>query len=168
MRFAALRLVHPADAVHDASVCIVRVDRFVTKVWHPNVSSQTGAICLDILKDEWTPALTLQTALLSIRALLTAAEPTDPQDAQVAKQYLADRPAFDAAARDWTSKYAGGAAAAGGSSPAAVAAAEEAAEDPRVSQLVSMGFDVGQCKAALAQAGGDVEVAVGLLLSGAA
>ena len=25
--------------------------RFDTKVWHPNVSSQNGAICLDILKD---------------------------------------------------------------------------------------------------------------------
>lgn len=24
--------------------------RFVTKIWHPNVSSVTGAICLDILK----------------------------------------------------------------------------------------------------------------------
>jgi hypothetical protein len=27
--------------------------KFDTKVWHPNVSSQTGAICLDILKKEW-------------------------------------------------------------------------------------------------------------------
>ncbi|GMH23461.1 hypothetical protein Nepgr_025304 [Nepenthes gracilis] len=25
--------------------------RFVTKVWHPKISSQSGAICLDILKD---------------------------------------------------------------------------------------------------------------------
>ena len=61
--------------------------KFRTKVWHPNVSSQTGAICLDILKDNWSPALTLKTSLLSLRALLTAAEPDDPQDAQVARQY---------------------------------------------------------------------------------
>ena len=49
--------------------------QFDTKIWHPNMSSQTGAICLDILKDEWTPALSIRTALLSIQALLTAAEP---------------------------------------------------------------------------------------------
>ena len=48
-------------------------------VWHPNISSQTGAICLDILKDQWSPALTMKTALLSLQALLCAAEPSDPQ-----------------------------------------------------------------------------------------
>ena len=26
---------------------------FETKIWHPNISSVTGAICLDILKDQW-------------------------------------------------------------------------------------------------------------------
>ena len=26
---------------------------FLTKIWHPNISSVTGAICLDILKDQW-------------------------------------------------------------------------------------------------------------------
>jgi ubiquitin-conjugating enzyme (huntingtin interacting protein 2) len=40
----------------------------------------------DILKDQWSPALTMKTVLLSLSALLAAAEPTDPQDAVVAKQ----------------------------------------------------------------------------------
>lgn len=34
---------------------------------------------MDILKDKWTPAMNMETALLSIQALLTAAEPEDPQ-----------------------------------------------------------------------------------------
>jgi len=52
------------------------------------VSSQNGAICLDILKDQWSPALTLKTALLSLQALLSTPEPDDPQDAVVAQQVI--------------------------------------------------------------------------------
>ncbi|KAK8814177.1 hypothetical protein WA158_008039 [Blastocystis sp. Blastoise] len=80
--------------------------RFLTKIWHPNISSQTGAICLDILKDAWTPAFTLKSTLLSIEALLTAAEPTDPQDAQVASQYMNNFKEYTETAAQWTAKYA--------------------------------------------------------------
>ena len=33
----------------------------------------------DILKDQWTPALTIKTAMLSLQALLCSPEPNDPQ-----------------------------------------------------------------------------------------
>ncbi|KAI8430423.1 hypothetical protein MSG28_000700 [Choristoneura fumiferana] len=82
--------------------------RFITKIWHPNVSSVTGAICLDILEDQWTAALTLRTVLLSIQVLLSAAEPNDPQDAVVAKQYIDNPHLFNVTARHWTNIYAGG------------------------------------------------------------
>lgn len=59
--------------------------KFTTKIWHPNISSQTGAICLDVLGKEWSPALSIRTALLSIQAMLSAPEPDDPQDAEVNK-----------------------------------------------------------------------------------
>ena len=61
--------------------------KFDTKVWHPNVSSQTGAICLDILRQEWSAALTIKTALISVRAMLSSPEPDDPQDEVVAREY---------------------------------------------------------------------------------
>ena len=82
--------------------------KFETRVYHPNISSQTGAICLDILKDAWTPVLTLKTALISLQSLLFDAVPNDPQDAEVAKHYIQDRPGFDRTAREWTKKYATG------------------------------------------------------------
>ena len=80
--------------------------KFETRIWHPNISSQTGAICLDILKDEWSPALTIRTALLSLQALLCAPEPNDPQDAVVAGEYKSDIKLYKKHAKEWVEKYA--------------------------------------------------------------
>jgi ubiquitin-conjugating enzyme (huntingtin interacting protein 2) len=80
--------------------------RFATKVYHPNISSQTGAICLDVLGKEWSPALTIRTVLLSIQALLATPEPDDPQDAVVADIYKADLAAFNETAKEWTRLFA--------------------------------------------------------------
>ncbi|XP_052860702.1 ubiquitin-conjugating enzyme E2-22 kDa [Anopheles bellator] len=82
--------------------------KFLTKIWHPNISSVTGAICLDILKDNWAAAMTLRTVLLSLQALLAAAEPDDPQDAVVATQYKESHEMFILTAKHWTNVYAGG------------------------------------------------------------
>lgn len=48
--------------------------RFLTKIYHPNID-KVGRICLDILKDKWSPALQLRSVLLSIQALLSAPNP---------------------------------------------------------------------------------------------
>lgn len=80
--------------------------QFDTKVYHPNISSVTGAICLDILKDAWSPVITLKSALISLQALLQSPEPNDPQDAEVARHYLKDRESFNKTAKLWTKLYA--------------------------------------------------------------
>lgn len=80
--------------------------KFITRIWHPNISSQTGVICLDILKENWAASLTLRTVLLSIQALLTVPEPSDPQDAVVAAQYTRNRDLFNRTARFWTKFFA--------------------------------------------------------------
>ncbi|KAK0411299.1 hypothetical protein QR680_005588 [Steinernema hermaphroditum] len=80
--------------------------KFITKIWHPNISSQTGTICLDILKDQWAASLTLRTVLLSIQALLTLPEPKDPQDAVVARQYMESNKMFKDTAKFWSQFYA--------------------------------------------------------------
>lgn len=53
-------------------------------------------------------AMTLRTVLLSLQALMAAAEPDDPQDAVVAKQYKEYPEIFAKTASHWTNVYAGG------------------------------------------------------------
>eukprot|EP00831_Metopus_contortus_P014425 TRINITY_DN1596_c0_g4_i5.p3 TRINITY_DN1596_c0_g4~~TRINITY_DN1596_c0_g4_i5.p3 ORF type:complete len:131 (-),score=19.14 TRINITY_DN1596_c0_g4_i5:28-420(-) len=125
--------------------------KFDTKIWHPNISSVTGAICLDILKSEWTPALTIRTALISLQALLCAPEPTDPQDAVVAKQYLSDKKAFNAQAKEWTKLYA--------KSP-------EIIHKEKIAKLVELGFSEDKCKKALEETGYNEEAAINSLIGG--
>ncbi|KAJ5689040.1 Ubiquitin-conjugating enzyme [Penicillium macrosclerotiorum] len=83
------------------------VMKFETKVWHPNVSSQTGAICLDTLSSAWSPVLTIKSALISLQSLLSTPEPKDPQDAEVANMLLQRPKEFERVAREWAVIYAG-------------------------------------------------------------
>ncbi|CAF0723883.1 unnamed protein product [Brachionus calyciflorus] len=79
--------------------------RFMTKIYHPNID-KLGRICLDILKDKWSPALQIRTVLLSIQALLSAPNPDDPLDNQVANQWKVNEAEAIKTAKEWTKKYA--------------------------------------------------------------
>ncbi|OMH79457.1 Protein PEROXIN-4 [Zancudomyces culisetae] len=51
---------------------------FVTTVCHPNVHLETGEICLDILKDQWSPVWTIKTICTAIHSLMVDPEPNSP------------------------------------------------------------------------------------------
>lgn len=125
--------------------------KFITKVYHPNVSSASGAICLDILKDAWSPVLTLKSTLISLQSLLCSPEPNDPQDAEVAKHYTTSKGSFDDTATYWTQIYAGGPGPKekkGKSSSKATTTRDEIAmaglEKAHVDQFQALGFEKGK------------------------
>ncbi|KAG5637339.1 hypothetical protein H0H81_004895 [Sphagnurus paluster] len=74
-------------------------------IYHMNISDQ-GGICIDILKHNWSPALSLFKVMLSLSSLLTDPNPSDPLVPSIATQYVRNRKQHDDMARQWTQTYA--------------------------------------------------------------
>lgn len=83
----------------------IPIIKFQTKIFHPNISTD-GLICCSVLKDDYSPALSISKILLSIISLLNDPNPDDPLNTEAGTIFKNDKYRYMAIAQAWTQEYA--------------------------------------------------------------
>ena len=118
----------PSDSPYDGYMWKIRMNipqdypfkpptvNFVDKIFHPNISYTTGAVCVSILKEEpsgvsrdggyWNPSLNIGAILLSIQSLLMDPNTSSPLNGEASHLLDTNVSAYNEKVKQDAKKYA--------------------------------------------------------------
>lgn len=96
---------------------------FCNRLYHPNVDEMSGAVCLDVINQTWSPMFDLLNVFdVFLPQLLLYPNPADPLNGEAAALMLREPDRYNAKIRDYVEKY-------GQAAPAEAEESEEESED---------------------------------------
>ena len=79
---------------------------FKTKIYHPNIDNRSGAICLNVINETWSPTYSLLNIYeMFLPQLLTYPNPDDPLNREAAVLYKTNRRVFASKVKEYIVKY---------------------------------------------------------------
>eukprot|EP01084_Bolivina_argentea_P015007 28067_1 len=81
--------------------------KFITKIYHANISERNGNFELSLLNDNWTPRYTISNILAGIVLMLCNVHPYDSYNPEAATLYRKNETKYNQTATKWTKQYAG-------------------------------------------------------------
>ncbi|CAL5214854.1 unnamed protein product [Lathyrus oleraceus] len=80
---------------------------FANKIYHPNVDEMSGAVCLDVINQTWSPMFDLVNVFeVFLPQLLMYPNAADPLNSDAAALMMQDRAAYELKVKEYCEKYA--------------------------------------------------------------